>query len=78
MTKCERWIFEVVQGGMVVASGEATDRDTALHDAGHYVMMYGQDGEAKAIVRRPGDKRALVAKRRLIRGECVPNGEKNG
>lgn len=48
----ERWIFEVIQDGMVVAEGDCSDRDTALREAGHYVMMYGQDGEVKAIVRR--------------------------
>lgn len=66
-----RWLFEVIQDGMVVASGDCTDRDTALREAGHYVMIYGQDGECKAIVRKPGDRKALVAKRRLI-GENTP------
>lgn len=62
----ERWLFEVIQDGMVVAEGSCTDRETAVHEAGHYVMMYGQDGECKAIVRRPGERRALVAKRRML------------
>lgn len=62
----ERWLFEVVQDGTVVASGDCSDRDTAIREAGHYVMMYGQDGDCQAIVRRPGDKKALVAKRRLL------------
>lgn len=63
----ERWKFEVVQDGMVVAYGECPSRETAIAEAGHYVMMYGQDGECSAIVRRPGDKRALYHKRKLLR-----------
>lgn len=51
----ERWIFEVMQGGQVVAEGDAPDRDTALREAGHYVMMYGQDGSCQAIVRQDED-----------------------
>jgi hypothetical protein len=48
----ERWVFEVMENGQVVAEGETGDRDTALREAGHYVMMYGQDGgDVKAIVR---------------------------
>lgn len=62
----ERWLFEVIQDRAVVAEGEAPDRDTALREAGHYVMMYGQDGDCQAIVRRPGDRKALVAKRRAL------------
>lgn len=48
----ERWIFEVIQDDMIVAEGECSDRDTALSEAAHYTMMYGQDGPVKAIVRR--------------------------
>lgn len=62
----ERWIFEVIQFGMVMAEGSCPDKDTAIREAGHYTMMYGQDGECKAIVRRPGDKSGLAAKRRAI------------
>ena len=47
-----RWIFEVTENGQVVAEGDAPDRETALSEAAHYVMMYGQDGgEVKATVR---------------------------
>ena len=48
----ERWIFEVMQNGEVVADGDAPDRETALREAAHYCMMYGQDGPVKAIVRQ--------------------------
>jgi len=47
----ERWIFEVIQGGMVVAEGDCSDRDTAIREASHYCAQYGQDGPCKAIVR---------------------------
>lgn len=47
----ERWEFQVMQGGIVVAEGDAPDRDSALREAGHYVMMYGQDGACSAIVK---------------------------
>jgi len=48
----ERWIFEVEQAGQIVAEGSAPDKDGALREAGHYVMVYGQDGPCKAIVRQ--------------------------
>lgn len=56
----ERWEFEVHQGGMVVAAGEAPDRDTAIREAGHYTMMYGQDGPAHAIVRRKRSRQSAA------------------
>lgn len=65
----ERWLFEVIQGGMVVAEGSCPDQHTAMQEAAHYVMMYGQDGDVQAIVRKPGEKRALRHKRRLLHGE---------
>lgn len=46
-----RWKFEVTENGSWVAGGDAPDRDDALREAAHYVMMYGQDG---------GDVRSLV------------------
>lgn len=47
----ERWKFEVTENGQWVAGGEAPDRESALREAGHYVMMYGQDGgDVKAHV----------------------------
>jgi hypothetical protein len=42
--------YEVVQGGMVVASVTAPDLETATREAYHYAMMYRQD--APCIVRR--------------------------
>lgn len=62
----ERWFFDVIQDGMVVAAGDCTSREVALAEAGHYVRMYGQDGECQAIVRKPGDRKALAARRRLL------------
>jgi hypothetical protein len=51
----ERWIFEVLENGYAVAGGETPDRESALSEAAHYVMMYGQDGgDVKAIVREAG------------------------
>ncbi len=47
----ERWIFEVEQNGMIVAEGDAPDRDAALREAAHYVAIYSQDGPATAMVR---------------------------
>ena len=49
MTK--RWKFEVTENGQWVAGGQCSDREAALREAGHYTMMYGQDG---------GDVEALV------------------
>jgi hypothetical protein len=45
------WGFAVADNGQVVAMGDAPDRDTAIREAGHYLMMYGQDG---------GDVRSIV------------------
>lgn len=45
-----RWKFTIEQGGMTVASGSAGDRDTALREAAHYTVVYGQDGPAIAKV----------------------------
>jgi len=49
MTK--RWKFEVTENGKWVAGGECPDQQDALREAGHYTMMYGQDGgDVKALV----------------------------
>lgn len=46
------WKFDVTENGQWVAGGETHDRDTALREAKHYVMMYGQDGgDVNAVVR---------------------------
>jgi len=59
MTK--RWKFEVTENGQWVAGGDCTDERTAVREAGHYVMMYGQDGgEVQALVwsgRKPRQKK---------------------
>jgi hypothetical protein len=33
------WKFEVEQDKMIVASGTAPDRDTAMREANHYAIM---------------------------------------
>jgi hypothetical protein len=40
----QRWKFEVTENGQWVVGGETGDRDSAVREAGHYTMMYGQDG----------------------------------
>jgi hypothetical protein len=42
-----RWNFTVEQDGMEVASGEAPTEDEAKREAGHYALMYSQDGPVK-------------------------------
>ena len=49
-----RWNFSVEQDGMVVASGEAPTEAEAKREAGHYAMMYAQDGPVKVSVKRFG------------------------
>lgn len=66
------WVFEVEQDGKVVASGSAPDRDTALREAGHYVMMYGQDGDCQAIVRE--EEEPCPACEMPTREECLNDG----
>jgi hypothetical protein len=46
-----RWSFSVEQDGMVVASGDAPTEDGAKREAGHYAMMYAQDGPVKVSLR---------------------------
>ena len=46
-----RWSFLVEQDGMVVASGDAPTEDGAKREAGHYAMMYSQDGPVKVSVK---------------------------
>lgn len=41
--------FEILQDGMVVASGSCANRDRAIAEAHHYAMMYGQDGPVEVI-----------------------------
>ena len=48
----ERWLFEVKQDGMIVASGEAPSEQIAQREAMHYSMMYGQDGPVMIKVRK--------------------------
>lgn len=45
----EDWHFKVFQDGMVVAEGEGSE-DAMIREAGHYCMMYGQDGPVHAVV----------------------------
>lgn len=46
MKECD---FEVTQGGMTVASGTGP-HDSAVSEAMHYAMTYGQDGPVSWIV----------------------------
>ena len=50
-----RWSFLVEQDGMVVASGDAPTEAEAKREAGHYAMMYAQDGPVKVSVKRFGE-----------------------
>lgn len=61
MTEREQWDFEVTENGQWVAGGSAPDRDSALREAAHYVMMYGQDGgDVQSIVRRAANGESPV------------------
>jgi hypothetical protein len=62
----QRWMFEVIQDGLVVAEGSGPDRQRVTSEANHYVMMYSQDGPVNAVVRKPGEKQGLAEKRRLL------------
>jgi hypothetical protein len=46
-----RWEFSVEQDGMVVASGEAPSEAEAKMEAGHYALMYSQDGLVKVSIK---------------------------
>lgn len=46
------WAFYVHQDDMVVASGFAPDRDTAMREANHYAMMYSTEGKVKWSIRK--------------------------
>lgn len=46
------WSFQIIQDGMVVAEGEGP-ADDVYREAKHYLAMYGQDGDAEAVL-RPG------------------------
>jgi hypothetical protein len=46
-----RWKFSVEQDGMEVASGEAPTEAESKREAGHYAMMYAQDGPVKVSVK---------------------------
>jgi hypothetical protein len=40
-------VFEVYQGGMMVAKAISTKRNAAYAEAMHYAMVYRQDGPVK-------------------------------
>lgn len=52
--------FEILQNGEWQACGTTTDAKTALEEAEHYELMYGQDGPVTA---------KFYAKRELTREE---------
>lgn len=55
-----RWRFKITENGSWVAGGDCSDRDTALREAAHYAMQYGQDGgEVRGEVWEVGSKRRL-------------------
>jgi hypothetical protein len=58
------WSFHVEQGGMIVASGFAPDRDTAMREANHYAMMYSTDGRVKWSVNECHSSRSLPSAQR--------------
>lgn len=47
-----RWEFSVEQDGIVVASGEAANEQDAKREAGHYALMYSQDGPVKVSLKQ--------------------------
>jgi hypothetical protein len=51
-----QWVFEVFENGSVVAEGSAPDQESAVREAAHYVLIYGQDGgKVSALVREDTD-----------------------
>lgn len=61
-----RWLFEVVQEGIVVASGESCEKAAAIAEAAHYCRMYRQDGPCTAIVRQLGEPKGKAQLRKLL------------
>ena len=56
------YVFYVRQNGEVEAKGFCPDRETAEREAGHYAMMYSQDGPVKVSIRKcPERKRETHA-----------------
>lgn len=48
----EQHRFELWQGGLMVAAVESPDKDRALLEAGHYAMIYSQDGPVEIKIKR--------------------------
>lgn len=55
----ERFVFEVWQDGGRVAAVDGPDRYRAMAEAGHYALVYGQDGPVK-VFEKIGRKRVPV------------------
>lgn len=60
--------FEIVQGGVVVASVSAPDRASALSEIMHYARQYAEDGPCLIRVK-------LKPVKRRARFEQSPSGE---
>ncbi len=42
--------FEIIQGGIAVASGSGPDLETVRREANHYAIMYAQDGPVEVKI----------------------------
>ena len=47
-------IYELEQDGMIVASVDCEDEETAMKEIQHYALMYCQDGEVEIKKRTKG------------------------
>jgi hypothetical protein len=45
-----RWEFIVEQDDMIVAKGEAPTEAEAMREAGHYSLIFSQDGPVKVTL----------------------------
>lgn len=45
-----QWHFEIMQGGIVVASGSGPTERSIMTETAHYAMIYGQDGPVDVMV----------------------------
>jgi hypothetical protein len=49
--KLPRYGFKIIQGQLVVASGDSDDMDRVAAEAMHYAAQYAQDGLVKIATR---------------------------
>lgn len=59
----EEYEYEVWQGHAWQAGGSTVDAETAIAEADHYAMMYGQDGpvEVRFYIKREVSRDELAA-----------------